>query len=238
MIKARRSVIDFDRKFDRHKSEIKKNIRLEYKLSYINDAQEIIFENRVDLAETNSAVRNDLRVFEEKKVELSLLRNDGECSVYKFPDKFFRMLRHSALIEKEGCGTKIVPIIMFQMDDLDMARNSVFWRSSFEWEHLLGDEGKEGLYLWHEGDFTVKKVFIDYYRRPQEIHAPSMHSEKQYEDWNGIIRTKDQDCEFVGTFLYRKIIDMAKLLALSDLGDVPDYNIKYNSIIQTEKLNY
>lgn len=238
LINPRRIIVDWDRRWDRFKTEGDENIRLEHKLAYFNEAQEIYFENRVDVAESNASVRQDLRLFERKKVELKRLESGPECDIYLFPEDMFRKLRHSAIVEKGTCGKKEIPIILYQMDDLDLGRKSTYWKSSYEWEHLLGDEGEKGFYLWHDGAMKVRKVFIDYFRKPQEAHAPSMRKpSKQYLDWNGILRTKDQGCEFSNTYQFRKIMAIAIYLARVDKGDVKESQLILNQIFETEKIN-
>lgn len=237
MIPAKRSIIEFDRKFDRFVGEDNRRLRIEDKLGVINEALEIYFENRVKLAETNSMVRNDLRALEEKEIILDLVKSQSKFSIYKIPDNSYKILRQRALVEKEPCGKKEIPLIIFQTDDLDNARKSPYWKSSYQWEHALADEGSKGLYVWHENDFRINEVIVDYYRKPNEIHAPSMTSNLEYEDWNGIIRRKDQGLELDDTYSHRKIIDIAVLIARADLGDVRDFEIQLNKILNVEKLN-
>lgn len=237
MINARRSIIEFDRKFDRFVSEDNRRLRIEDKLSVINEALEIYFENRVKVAETDSSVRNDLRILEKKEIELGLIKNGENYNIYEIPKESFKIIRQRVLADKHNCEVKEFPIIIFQSDDLDQARNSPYWRSSFQWEHAIGDEGSDGLYVWHENDFKIKKVFVDYYRKPQEIHAPSMAANKMYEDWNGKLRKKDQGLELDDTYSHRKIIDIAVLISRANIGDVKDFEIQLNKILNVEKLN-
>lgn len=238
MIPAKRSIIEFDRKFDRFVGEDNRRLRIEDKLGVINEALEIYFENRVKVAETNSQVRNDLRILENKEIELELFKKTKAYSIYSIPKDSYSILRQRALVSKDHCGEKEIPLILFQTDDLDNARKSPYWKSSYQWEHALADEGSKGLYVWHENDFNIESVIIDYYRKPGEIHAPSMSSELQYEDWNGLIQTKDQGLELSDTYSHRKIIDIAVLIARADLGDVRDFEIQLNKILNVEKINY
>ena len=174
MITARRSIVDFDRKYDRFVGQANRRLRQEDKLAVINEALEIYFENRVKVAETDSKVRDDLRVLEMKEVKIPLVISEENFNVYEIPAESYRVLRKRVVASKEDCGEKDIPLIMFQTDDIDNARNSPYWRSSFQWEHAISDEGSKGLYVWHEGDFKIVKTIIDYYRKPKEIHAPSM----------------------------------------------------------------
>lgn len=237
MIPAKRSIIEFDRKFDRFAGQDNRRIGLEDKLSIINEALEIYFENRVKLAETDSMVRNDLRVLEEKEIELKLVKNYANYSIFEIPKNSYKILRQRALVTKDPCKEKEIQLLIFQTDDLDNARKSPYWRSSYQWEHALADEGSKGFFVWHENDFKINKVLVDYYRKPKEIHAPSMSSNGYYEDWNGIIQRKDQGLELSDTYSHRKIIDIAVLIARADIGDVRDFEIQLNKILTVEKLN-
>lgn len=233
-IKSSRLVYEFDRRFDRFTGEQKPAIRLEHKMSLLNEATQIFFENRVKLAEINSRVRDELRPLEEKERRLKVNNKSSEVAVAAIPEESFRVLRAVATISRPGCGQKKVPVVMMATDDLTRARKNAFWRSSFEWEHILGDEGKEGLYLYHDGEFSVDEVTVDFYRRPAELHAPSMSSKKEYIDWNGVTRKKDVDLELDNTFAYRKIVDIAVLLARADIGDQRDLQVSITKILQTE----
>ncbi len=237
MVPAKRSIIEFDRKFDRFVGEDNRRMRIEDKLAVINEALEIYFENKVRLAETSSKVRNDLRSLEIKEFELKLDKPGKSYDIYKIPEDSYQILRQRAVVEKADCGEKEIPLIMFQTDDLDNARLSPYWKSSYQWEHALADEGSKGLYVWHEGDFKTNSVLVDYYRKPKEIHAPSMISAGEYEDWNGIVRTRDQGLELDDTYSHRRVIDIAVLIARADLGDVRDFEIQLNKILNVEKLN-
>ncbi len=232
-IKASRLIYEFDRRFDRFAGQQKPALRLENKLSLLNEATQIFFENRVKLAEVNSRVRDELRPLEEKSKKLTL-KKGVSVDIAAIPKDSFRILRAEATISKKDCSPKVVPLIMLTTDDLSRARKNAYWRSSFEWEHLLADEGSQGLYLYHDGEFSVDEVVIDFYRRPTEIHAPSMSADKQYEDWNGIVRKKDIDLELDNTYAYRRIVDIAVLLARVDIGDQRDFQMKLAEILQIE----
>lgn len=237
MVSARKSVMDFDRKFDRFVGEDKQRLRLVDKLAVINESQLIYFENTVELAEINSKVRENLRPFEKKEVSLKLLEKGSKFNVYEIPSDSYRILRQRVIASKDGCSVnKELQVILFQTDDLNNARKSPYWKSSFEWEHALADEGSKGMYVWHEGEFDIDELIIDYYKKPQEIHAPSMRTSQSYVDWNGVNRTEDQNTEF-NEFSHRKIIDLAVLKGRANLGDIPDFQLKYNEILNLEKIN-
>jgi len=236
MISAKRCIIDFDRKFDRFTSGGTTSLRLVDKLALLNEALDIYVEHRTNLAEFNDKVKNDLRALEVKEYSLKAIKNTDKYTLFERPKQLYKILRRSPLVYKEGCGEKIVTAVSAQADDLELMRKN-YWKSSYEWEILLVDEGKEGIYAWHDGQFKIKKFIIDYYEKPPEIHAPSLSKDGEYVDWNGKTQTKDKDLVLTD-YSYRIIIDVAVLLAKAYVGDYPDYKLELDKILNIEKINY
>lgn len=234
MIPSSRLIYEFDRRFDKFKSEYNKNLRLEDKLSILNEAQTMLFKGRAKQAEKNSEFRDSMRYLEEKEVALEF-EDKGSFSIAKLPNDYYKLLRKRLIASKVDCEEKELVLVILDTNDLNFARKSPFFKSSFEWEHCLCDEGSKGLYIFHEGDFDIKSVLIDYYRRPLEIHCPSMSSKKEYVSWDGKLIRKDQGAELEDNL--EEIINIAILIARADLGDVQDYKTKLDQIINVEKLN-
>lgn len=237
-ISVKRLITEFDLKFDRFKSDYKKNIRNEHKLMMLNEAQEIFYENRVQLAEVNSLFRNDLRRFEIKEVPLNKIASKEDYDVYAYPPDLYKMLRQKAIVSKPPCpNNKTLSIEIVQTDDLNRSTNSLYWESSFEWEYLKGDEGGDNLYVYHDSNLILDSVIIDYYRRPKVIHGASMFADGRYTDWNGDEIGFDQGMEFDATYAYRTIIDVAILIARNNLGDVSDFKMKLEEILNKDRLS-
>lgn len=234
MITATRLIYEFDRKYDRFKSQYKKNLDLVSKLNLLNEAQTIVFKAKAKVAEGNTKLRNELRFLEEKEVSLKL-DHKGKYSIAEFPEDYYMFLRKKVFANKNTCGEKELVVTMFDTNDLNLARKHPFFKSSYEWEHCLADEGRKGLYLFHEGDFEISEVVVDYYRVPKELHAASLKEEKQYVSWDGELITRDQGSELEENL--REIVDTAILIARADLGDIQDYKTKLDQIINVEKIN-
>lgn len=237
MVSARRLITEFDLKFDRFKSDYKKNIRNEHKLMMLNEAQDIVFEDRVKYAETNSLLRNDLRPFELKEVALTRKSSKEDYDVFAYPPNLYKMLRQKAIVSKPKCpNKKTLSIEINQTDDLNRGFNNPYWESSFEWEYLKGDEAGDELYVFHQSNLNIESVIIDYYRRPKTIHGASMFEDGRYTDWNGDEISFDQDMEFNTTYAFRRIVDIAILIARSNLGDLRDYKLKIEEILNKDRV--
>lgn len=238
-VPTKRLVYEFDRKFDRFRGEARKNIRLEDKLNILNESQMILYEKRVALAETNDEARNSLRPFEEKEVTLKLIEKKTNYVIAELPKGFYKLLRQRVAASKDcSVPNKQFPILIFKSDKIDSALKNPFWKPTYEWEHTIGDEGGKGLFVWNNNEFKIEEVIVDYYRKPDELHSPSMSEKGWYEDWNGVIRKKDVNCEFSQNFDHRKIVDIAVLLARADMGDSRDLRTSIDSIIGIEKINF
>lgn len=238
-IPTKRLVYEFDRKFDRFRSELKKNLRLVDKLNILNEAQMILFEKKAKLAEVNDEVRNSLAPFEEKEVKLKIIEKKPNFVVAELPKNFYKRLRQKAVCSKD-CDTpkKTIPIVIFKSDKLEAALKNPFWKPSYEWEMVLGDEGSKGLYIWHSNEFDIDEVYIDYLRKPDELQEPSLSEKGEYEDWNGVIRKKVVNCEFSTNFDHRKIVDIGILLARADMGDNRDFQTSLAAIMNTENYRF
>lgn len=237
MVSANSLVYDFDREFARFNTAASKNLRLLDKIRIINKAQDIYVEGKAQLAEVDSKVRAELRDIEEKDIELSLVEEGDKFNIYRIPEGVLKFLRQSIDATKEGCGEKkYIPVTIFRTNDLGRARSDLNWKSSFAWETVIGDEGRKGLYIWHEGDFGIDRVYVDYIRKPNEIHAPELKlPNKSYKDWNGVQRAENQDCELSSAYQAKDLIDIAVLVAQSTVTDVSNFQTKVNEIINTRQ---
>ena len=174
-IKTSKLVYDFHRKYHAIISGKGQDHALADIIAYINEAQEIWFENRVFIAQTNQKVRNDLRVYKEDKVSLGCSKIDDKCCLAKYPSNLYHRLNQLALVSKDCCPNRTKEIIprILQSDDLHEARRNPYRKSNYFFEQLLAVETKNGLILYHDGDMKIENVFSDFYRKPNELHAPS-----------------------------------------------------------------
>lgn len=237
MISAKRLINEFDRKFDRFDGQYKKTIRVEHKLAILNEALMAYFNNRVRIAETNSQVREDLRPLEVKEKSLKISIRKDDYVIAENPKDAYLILRRKVIAGREGCKSKELPVYMFQTNDLNNALKNPFWKSSFEWEQIIGDEGSGGLYLWHNKEFNIEQVIVDYYKSPEVIKCASCTDSGSYEDLDGKIITKDVGIIFDSTVVMHDILDIAVLMARRDLGDSMDYATVLKSILEIKELD-
>lgn len=237
MISAKRLINEFNRKFDRFDGQYKKTLRVDQKLSILNEALMTYFNNRVRIAETNSQVREDLRPLEVKEKQIKIGIRKDDYIIAENPKDCYLILRRKVIASREGCKPKELPVYLFQTNDLNNALKNPFWKSSFEWEQIIGDEGSGGLYLWHNKEFNVDKVVIDYYKSPGVIKCASCVNSGSYEDMDGIVISTDEGIIFNSTVVMHDILDIAVLMARRDLGDAMDYAVALKAVLELKELD-
>lgn len=238
-VSARKLVYDFDRKYDSILSGKNKEIALFDKIAYLNEAQELWFENRVELAQTDKKIRNDLRVFKKDKKVLSCSELDEECCKAVYPSNFYSRLNEVVIAGKDCCpnSKKIIPRII-QSDDQYEALLNPYRKPDFYFEQLLAVESTNGLIVFHAGEMDILKVVIDYYRKPNEIHAPSLEKcdGPYYYDYKGRVINQDSDFEVDNTFAANIVTDIAVLCAARDIGNIQNFQTQLNKIFTKQQL--
>ena len=238
MIPTVKLVYDFKRKFNSINSSKTVEIDLVDIIGFLNEAYQIVYENRIFVSETNEKVRNDLKPFEEKNKKLELVRKDTDIYFAEYPDSLYKRLNQIGFCKKDCCSKvkKIIPRIV-QSDDLYEALQNPYRNPDFFFEQLIMDEAKDGLYIYTNG-FLLEKIVIDYYRKPNELHAHSLVECEgpSYYDYGGRIITADVDCEMSDTFINNSITDIAVLLAQGAKGKVTEWQTTLQTILQTNTL--
>lgn len=209
---------------------------------YLNEGQDIFYENRLSILETNPQVREDLRAAEIKNVCLSCKndKSDNRVCIVTLPEDYYRRSRQRLLAEckdERNCGEKELVLKIAQSDDLTEILRDPFRKPSYEYEEAWADEGTKGLYVYHNNAFTVKKVCIDYFRTLPRIATPSLTSSGYYINDEGVKVSVDQGYILDTTDSWRKIVDIAALIALRDTSNVQDFQTQLNKILQVERLH-
>jgi hypothetical protein len=239
-VSARKLIYDVARKSNILISGGSQTVRVIDMVSVINDAYEIVVENNIKLAETNSFVRDNLRKLEIKNAELKL-DNKGDHYFAQYPDNLYKRLNHvvkASCKDCEGITKRIVPRIV-QSDDLHDARSNPYRKANFAWEQLIADEAGDGLYLYTDDScLTIDKITIDYYRQINYIQAPSLLecADYQYQNYDDELIVKDVDFDLDNTYISRKVTDVAALLLSADTKDTEGFNLKLQKILQVNNI--
>lgn len=204
---------------------------------YVNEALLTLFRNNVAKFEINSETRNDLRRFEYKSVELPF-DTKGDKIIAKFPKNYYKLTNQEVIADKDcgrahleecdGCKNRTINVRILQSGELRDALQDPYWKPSFEWKETIADEAHDGLHVWTSGSFEIKKVLIDYLRKPNQFRCPSLLPEGSYTVGNTVYNT-DQPLDWneEGS---NEISDLVSLLVLRDLSDTQEYQAQASRI--------
>lgn len=234
-IPASKLVYDFNRKADALISGRKRAIPVPDVVAYLNEAQEVWYSHATEMAEIDERYRQDLRNFLVPESEWSVSSFE-EYSIAKIPNNFYRRLNQRGIVTKECCPNvnKTIPIRILQSDDKNEVLRNEFTAPSFEWECLVGNESNRGFVVYHN-DMTLSKVIVDYYRKLNPIHAPSLVecADGNYYNYEGTIISQDMPFEVDSTYIHNLITDLAVLMAKRDLGELQDYSARLQGLLNT-----
>lgn len=236
-IPARQMHLALIQKGNHSNSEYLKKLSAAQRDIYLNEAKDLVFEYLVKAPEINPEVRNHLRQIERKEVKIPCNHVSGKkFAVAKLPTDYYRSLRQYAIVSREGCGDREIAVRTLLSDKLSESLKSPYWKPSYEYEETLADEGEDGIYIWHNDEFTVKYLILDYYRKVRDIAYPSGEAAGSYVNFNGQTVTQDVDFEIDSTYLWRMIVDVAVLLIKRDNDDVTNFQTQLNTIIFKQNL--
>lgn len=210
-------------------------------IAYLNDFQQILFNNDVKEAERNQEVANALRKFKKDRTPLTLNKVGSEVLAV-YPQDFHTRLNQLATVTSKTCCEGMTKKIggkfkVLQSDDINAAVENPLQRSSFFFERLISVVSSEGLRIF-PGEMEIKEVVIDYYRKPLDLHNPSNErcGGQYYYVATGEIIVEDTNCEFEN-YGDGFISDGAVLLATADkIKDPNGFNIKLQKLLQSRSL--
>lgn len=235
MVTAQQLVYEFKRRLHHRNSSYSKALLIEDICSYLTEGLMTYYKNRVIMAEASPLIQSDLRPYEIKEVELSFTNKD-KYVIAEYKKDHYQLIRKRILATKEGCEPAELDVRVYQSNDVNHSLSNEMLRPSFEWRETVADEGEEGLYIWHNNEFTIQKVIVDYYKKPEDIHAPSLKAEgEHYVSWDGTIKVEDTVLE-MPTYAFKDIADIAVLIALRDIGDMKDFQTQLRKILDVSQI--
>lgn len=201
---------------------------------FINQAIDQIFENFAVRFESNTQVRNHLRQLEVRNKSLKVKKLDVNSVYIDYPQDFYQLTRASTKACKGDCE-KTIELFMIQTSDLSNALKDPYWNPSFEWEAGLMEDVGNSLVLYHNCQYDLKTVVIDYLRKPKHIATPSIAG-CDYIIHDGTKISKDIDFEIDSSYLWRKVVRLAAIEAAVSLGDYADYQTRKDEIFIFDKI--
>lgn len=239
-ISARELIYGFERKLNSLNTFQGQSYPIVDAIAILNEAWQVVYENNIKLAEVDSAHRNNLRQLEVKNKKLVVKKIDSNIYFATYPEDIHTRLSHyvNAKCTELNCECKMIIPRITQSDDLHRNRKDPFRRANFGWEQLPMDEAGDGLYLYTDGKMEICDMYIDYYKKITKMQAPSLIqcTVQQYYDVDGNSIILDQPFDVDSTYLARKVVDVAVLMAHRDIRDTEGFQSQLSRILALEKL--
>lgn len=234
MISGTALIFRLNRKIDRLNTENKKAMKIVDMCNALTESQYFLVKKMVRDMEKDKELRHMLAPLEVKEA-LIPVTTSGKVSKIKFPDHLYRDGDIRIVAVKRGCGKKEITLTKIETGDKGKSLTNPYWKSSYGWEQVFGDEGGDYLYVYNGTDFKVEGMIIDYIRKPDDIHVPSLViAPEVYMDWNGEIQTVDTG--WLIEDLSGEGINMAAALLTRDIGDPNDFQLQVASNNQTDQI--
>lgn len=221
---------DAKQKLNKIDSQQYRNLRVPELDWKINEAYEIFvksiaqprIKNHLGF-ETSQRSIDDIRTIVVDDYSITPSKLDEYTYSVEIPKDYMFYVSAKAVIGKEGCTDRIATCIPRQHDDKHEL--SPFDNSSFEWKEVNIRFYKDGIKVFSDGTFTIKKIRLDYIRKHAYIHnAQDFLPTSSYTLPDGTVLTGTQDCE-LPDHTHREIIDIAVLIITGDIQS-GDYQLK------------
>ena len=202
---------------------------------YLFEAYVIYVENICEQLELNQKRRDDIRQLEIKDLEIPVTKVNDEYYSANLPLDYYRYLESYSLCKNEKCDNKKkIKNYIIQKDDIYV--NDPMFNSSFTFERVNLDLSGNKLYLYYE-DFNIEKIFLTYIRKPLRPGNPQdfTYGGGNYNLPDGTPAVQ-RDIEIDSTFQANKIIDIAVLIAMRDVGNTIDFESQLNKILNISKI--
>lgn len=239
-INTKELISNFERKLNSINSFQGQSYQVVDAIAILNEAWQVVYENNIKLAETDSRYRNNLRQLEIKNKRIEVEKIDDKIYFASYPEDLHTRLNHfvNARCEKCDCPCKMIVPRVTQSDDIHKNRQDPYRRADFYWEQLPMDEAGNGLYLYTDNKMEICDIYIDYYKKITKMQAPSLINctVQQYYDYDGSSIILDQPFDVDSTYLARKVVDVAVLMAHRDIRDTEGFQTQLSRILALENL--
>lgn len=199
---------------------------------YIYEAFIIYIENVCTQLELNQKRRDDIRQLEVKNALLPVVKVNDDYYTADLPGDYYRYLESYSVCKTDKCPPKEIKNYFIRKDDI--YTNDPMFNSSYIFERVNLDMSGNKLYMYYDG-FDITEVYLTYVRKPKRPANPQDYVGGTYNLPDGTPAVQ-QDIEIDSTFQVNKIIDIAVLIAMRDVGNTIDFESQLNKILNISKI--
>lgn len=168
-------------------------------LYYLNKSQNQIIKEKVQVFEQSQYITDELRTL-LKEEDLAISTISGRI-LADLPSDYNILIKHK-VITVGDCGTKTVPGVLVQNDDIYQLLKDPFWKPIAE-EPLYYVFGNQIIYEIPDNSFSITGVNISYIKQENKINVSLVDD------------TMDVDSE-LPEFIHDEIINIARELIIKD----------------------
>lgn len=239
MTSVRSMVNDFARKLNTFNTGQGSSLQPLDVASVLNEAYKIVYEKYVNRAEIDRRYHNAIKEMEVKEHPLTIEKVNENVYLAKYPKNMYKRLGHYAKVSCPECkeGKIIVPHIV-QTDDLHLSRKDIYRKANYSWRQLPISEAGEGIYIYTDKALKVDEFYIDYYKKITLMEVPSLEvcNGGEYYDSDNKLISQDINFEIQNSYLSRIVVDIAILLATTDVKDQERFTLNLNRITNIENI--
>lgn len=202
---------------------------------FLNKAKDNLLQFYAELVETQDIVRQYLReIIVRDKVLEGVDR--GERYVANYPDNLLKPIKVYAEVSKLNCTQKRRLLIRrLPSDKIERALKNPHANRFWDFEETFGLESEKGFEVYQERGTKVEKVVLDYVRKVADVAGPEFEDAEKYISPEGNAVTGNVDLELSHPDLVAKIVSLAVLFAHQSLGNLTDFQSRYQTIVNLER---
>jgi hypothetical protein len=208
--------------------------------TYLDDilieAQQLFMEISTDLAQVDRRVEEDIRPLRENDYKLEFVRNEDTYTIYALPSNYFRDNICYGKIACAECPEKKLKLFKAKANEETNLLQDYNWKPSWEWGSSFYVLVKDGIKVYHNGEFEIRGLYLDYYRKPVEWRTASNSINGSYVSSDQVLINQDYVSELTQNYQLRRLSDIAAVMIERDFNQEQQWQSKVSAILSLENL--
>lgn len=188
-----------------------------------NTAVRRFCRRRIDAKESTTKLVDDLQVL-LKSARLSGSNKDTYFLSHKLPTDYFGHSRVTPICRKDNCTGVRIPSDLLENSNVDDYLGDYSSQPSFKFEQCFHVMAGNKVKVYHNGDFIVDEVELDYFKAPQYITYLNTPQVNGGVGKDMIWEFKDDICDL--------IIEETIAILSGDIENINRYNIAQGNLQQ------
>lgn len=235
MTSVNRLHYDFIQEANRTDSQYLKHTSAVQRDFFLNKAKDNILQYYAEMVERDDMVRQYLR---EITVRDKVLTGEDreERYVAAYPGDMLKPMKVYAIASRPGCtDQRRLLIRRMSSDKIERALKNVHTNRFWDFEETFGFESDKGFEVY-QGDTKIERVVLDYVRKVKNVAGPEFENAEMYISPEGEAVTGNVDLELSHPDLVAKLVSLAVLFAHRSLGNLTDFQLRYQTILNIERV--